>query len=451
MPDRLSRADLMQYAVGRNAAARQVGAVLLLGAGPGGAAAVRRVLADRLSANPALRRRLRWPPPLRGRPYWADDPGFDACAHIAETGCPAPGDERALHDLAAATIVTPLPANRPPWSVTLVTGMADGSTGLIVVMDHVLADGAAGLALLAGLSDQPAAPQSEPAAAGCRADFAGTTHSTGADGPPARQMARDRGVHLLRAAVTELGGIKPPPRLPRTSLNRPTGPRRGIEVVAADLAGVRTFARANGGTVNDVVLAAVAGALRELLAGRGEELPEVCVSVPVSARRESADPRLGNQVGMMPVLVTTDGGLAERVRRVASVTGKEKTRARGASAALLVPVFLLLARVGLLAWFVNRQRLISTFVTNMHGPGQRLAIAGAPVQSIIAIPVTTGNVTVTFGVLSYAGALRITIVSDPARVPDAAALAAAVNQELTMVPMPRQVSPRVGLGGHYPG
>jgi WS/DGAT/MGAT family acyltransferase len=438
MLDRLSRADLMQYAVGRNAAARQVGAVLVLAACPGGAAAVRRALAGRLSATPALRRRLRWPPGLRGRPYWADDPGFDVGGHIAETRCPAPGDQRALLDLAAAKVVTPLPGDRPLWSVTLVTGMADQGTGLIVVMDHVFADGTAGLALLAGLSDQPAAPQPGPAVAGCRSDSGDTAGPAGAAVPRTRQTSGDRGVRRLRAAVTELGGIRPPRRLPRTSLNQPTGPQRGIEVVVADLAAVRTFAHVQGGTVNDVVLAAVAGALRELLAGRGEELPEVCLSVPVSARLGSGDRGLGNQVGIMPVPVATDGDLPERVRRVALVTRGEKTRTRGASAALLVPVFLLLARLGMLAWFVNRQRIVSTFVTNLHGPRQRLAIGGAPVQSITVIPITTGNVTVTFGVLSYAGTLRITIVSDPACVPDAGGIRAALDRELSRLSAPRQ-------------
>jgi diacylglycerol O-acyltransferase / wax synthase len=306
---------------------------------------------------------------------------------------------------------------RPLWSATFVTGLADGGVGLVLVVNHVLTDGVAGLAALAAVMD----PRSEPAASGER--------DNGETSPAQRSSSR-AGLRRLRQGVAELGGARPPARLTRTSLNRPTGPRRRLDVVSTDLAAVREFAHARGGTVNDVLLAVVAGALRELLASRGEQLRQLGVSVVVSARTAADDGDLGNKVGLMFVTVPADGDLGNRVGRIAAMTRARKSSAAGASAALFVPGFLLLARVGLLRWFVNHQRRINTFVTNMRGPWEPTAFAGARVREMIAIPATTGNVTMTFAALSYAGTLRITVLSDPSRVPDAPVLTKALRQGL---------------------
>ena len=189
----------------------------------------------------------------------------------------------------------------------------------------------------------------------------------------ARRLAHPAGsLRTIRQGLAELGGAGPPSRLPRTSLNRPTGPRRRLDVITADLAAVRDLGHEHGGTVNDVILAAVTGALRALLASRGEQLEQVTVSVPVSARRHAASGRLGNQVGVMPVALPAAGSLAGRITRIAAITRQRKTAAKGTSVALLGPLFRLLAATGLLRWFVNRQRLVHTFATNLRGPAQPL-------------------------------------------------------------------------------
>ena len=331
-----------------------------------------------------------------------------------------------------------MPRSRPLWSATFVTGLAGGGTGLLVIMDHVLADGIAGLAVLRTLVDQvaetaqaradrfpaPALRARELAADAWR----GRLHWAARAGPGAPRRAR--GLRRIREGIAELGGARPPRRRPATSLNRPVGPRRRLDVVAVDLAAIRDLGHAYGGTVNDVVLAAVAGALRTLLAARGEQLGEVTITVPVAARRAATGGELGNQIGIMPVTVPATGDLGTRVTRTAEITRERKSRARGASAALFVPAFLLLARTGLLRWFASHQRVVQTFVTNLHGPENPLTFGGAAVRAIIPIPSTTGNVTVTFAAASYAGTLRITILSDPSRTPDAPALAAALRHEL---------------------
>ena len=333
-----------------------------------------------------------------------------------------------------------MPRSRPLWSATFVTGLAGGGTGLLVIMDHVLADGIAGLAVLSTLVDQGAGtaparadrfPAPAPRARELAADaWRGRLRRAAPREPGAPRQAR--GLRRIREGMAELGGALPPRRRSATSLNRPVGPRRRLDVVAVDLAGLRDLGHAYGGTVNDVVLAAVAGALRTLLAARGEQLGEVTITVPVAARRAPAGGELGNQIGIMPVTVPATGDFGTRVTQTAEITRERKSRARGASAALFVPAFLLLARTGLLRWFASHQRVVQTFVTNLHGPENPLTFGGAAVRAIIPIPSTTGNVTVTFAAASYAGTLRITILSDPARMPDAPALAAALRHELSV-------------------
>jgi diacylglycerol O-acyltransferase len=417
----------MQFATGDGRAAGHIGAVLVLGAAPGFIVAeARRVLGERIRAVPRLRQRLYRAPPGCGRPYWADDPAFDIDEQVRQVRCPPPGDERALLDLAAAQLRQPMPGSRPLWSATFVTGLAGGGTGLLVIMDHVLADGIAGLAVLGTLVDQAAEAAEEradrfPAPAPRARELAvdawrGRLRRTGPAGPGAPRRAR--GLRRIREGMAELGGA----RRPATSLNRPVGPQRRLDVVAVDLAAIRDLGHAHGGTVNDVMLAAVAGALRTLLAARGEQLGEVTITVPVAARRAASGGELGNQIGIMPITVPATGDFGTRVTRTAEITRERKSRARGASAALFVPAFLLLARTGLLRWFASHQRVVHTFVTNLHGPEDPLTFDGAAVQAIIPIPSTTGNVTVTFAAASYAGTLRITILSDPARMPDAPAL-----------------------------
>jgi diacylglycerol O-acyltransferase len=134
-----------------------------------------------------------------------------------------------------------------------------------------------------------------------------------------------------------------------------------------------------------VILAAAAGALRALLASRGEQLDLVTASAPVSARQAATGGQLGNQVGVMPVALPTGGDLATRVTQIAAITRARKTAARSTSAAVLGLPFRLLAPTGLLRWFINRQRLIHSFVTNLRGPAEPLTFASTPVRAVIPI------------------------------------------------------------------
>jgi hypothetical protein len=200
----------------------------------------------------------------------------------------------------------------------------------------------------------------------------------------------------------------------------------GLEVV-------RAAAHRHAATVNDVLLVAVTDALAAVLAERGEHVPELVVSVPIAARQTATVGQLGNAVGVMPVTVALSGSLTERLARVASGTAAQRqaSRARrGASASLVGPAFRGLAALGAFRWLIDRQRLVNTFLTNLRGPAEPLQLHGATVRSITPLTVTAGNVTCAFAALSYAGTLRITVITDPQRVPEHGRLALALAGSL---------------------
>jgi len=427
--DRASGLDMMELATDVGPVPLQVGAILVLEGGTGlDAGRIRDVLAARVCGIPRLRQRLMRAPRGCGRPVWVDDPGFEVSRHLDEVRCPQPGDEAALLRVAAGLVTRPLPADRPRWAATVVTGLAGASIALIVVFHHVLADGMGGLAVLANLVDGAPSP--------ARADFPRRA-------PSWRQLALDAASTRLRTVghITDaparlrdaLAELRPGTthRASRCSLNQPVGTGRQFAVARTELARVRAAAHEAGGTVNDVVLAAVSEALTALLAARGEQAGHLVASVPVSGRGQATAAQLGNQVGVIPVPLPTAGSTPDRIRAIAAVTRQRKTEARGASAAVLAPAFRLLGALGMLRWFSEHQHFVTTFVTNLRGPDAPVWFAGAKVREVIPLNVVAGNVTVAFAVLSYAGTLGVSVLADADAVPDLRVLADALQSALT--------------------
>lgn len=428
--ERASPTDVMELVCDVSGTSMQVAAVLVLDTPtPLDFSTVRQAFAERIIAVPRLRQRLANTPFGCGRPVWIDDPLFDIDQHLNWKACPDPGDEQALLSVVAGTIAARLPTDRPLWSALLITGVAGCRTALVVTFHHVLADGMGGLAILGQLVDGGTS--------------AGVDHAFPRRAPGHRDLLVDalrsrarvlrrlpRGVRRLRAAATELGGGSGKTRAPECSLNVPIGTRRALSVVRADLAAVSTAAHAHDATINDLVVTAATGALAAVLGRRGEDIDRLVVSMPVSARKAASGTALGNQVGVIPVEVPVTGDLFDRLGAVAAVTRDRKTVTPGASAALIDPLFRALAKAGLFRWFIDRQRMVNTFVSNLRGPEQRLHFLGAPVVEVIPIPMITGNITVAFGVLSCAGTLAITVIVDPDHVPDLPDIVEALRQEL---------------------
>ncbi|SPL98954.1 unnamed protein product [[Actinomadura] parvosata subsp. kistnae] len=410
------------------ALSQRAGAVLMLEPGPGfEVTRASALLAEWIRSVPRLRRRLVRVPFGAGRPVWVDDPRFDLRLHVRVAECPAPGDERALLDVAAAMLTGPLPPSR--WTAVFVTGLSDGAVALIVVLDHVLADGIGGLALLAALAD----PEQRPPPAGFPQPRPSLPRLA-ADAFTERLRSIGRVPTFWRDAKTALaatGGLSPEP-IARCSLLRPTGPRRTFAVVRTGLAPLRAAAHRHGCTVNDALLTAVTGALSRLLQRRGEHVCALSVSVPVSARRSTTSTELGNRFGVLITALPAAGDPGPRMARIATLLAERKKQAATASAAdLFGPVFRLLAALGLYRRYLRRQRRIHTLVSNVRGPDRPLAFAGAPIREIIPVAVAeNGNVTVSFEILSYAGTVAITVIADPDSVPDLDELVAYLRDEL---------------------
>jgi diacylglycerol O-acyltransferase / wax synthase len=426
--ERIGPGDAQALATDVGPVPANVGAVLLLdGVDPATLAAT---LAGRMAGVFRMRQRLQRAPLGGGRPVWVDDPDFDTRRHLDVVACAAPGDESALMATAVQAVITPLDRARPLWLARIITGLADDRVGLVLVLHHVLADGLGGLAVLAELVDRqevgspspwPPAPRPAPTPSTLRADAARARRESLRRAPQA--------LAALGPALSELGRQRPG-RAPQCSLNAPTGPRRRVAGVSVELEPLRRAARDRGATVNDVLLVAAARALGAVLAARGEHLPELVISVPVSARADTTTEQLGNQVGVMPVRVPVGGSRDAVLAQVARGTTARKTTQRGASAALITPAFRLLAALGLFRPMIDRQRLVNSFLTNLRGPGQPIRLAGADIRRIAPVAMATGNVSVAFAALSYAGTLTISIIVDPDLAPEIDDVAQALRREL---------------------
>lgn len=425
--DRVTPEDLTSLVTDVGSAPMQVGAILFLDTTGGfDVAAARDTIEERVRAIPRLRQRLQPTPPGCGRPIWVDHAGFDIVQHVSiEPTRQERGLEGALAR-AADLVAARLPRDRPMWTARFVPVDSD-TTALVVVFHHVLADGIGGLAVLAGLvdgvSDAPAPvfPRPVPSAAllavGALRDRAQSV------------VGLCRVPHRIVEAMGELRASGRT-RASHSSLNRPTGARRRIATTSVDLATIVEVAHAAGGSVNDVVLSAVDGALERLLESRGEHNDRFVVSVPVSRRERTTARDLGNQVGVAPIELPCVAGRHERLRMIAARGARVRSAPRGASAELLGPAFRALARLRLFQWFIDRQRLVNSFVTNLRGPDTRLTFCGAPVTGLLPIAGISGNVTVAFAVMSYAGTLAVTIIADPDAVPDLQVLRDALQGEL---------------------
>jgi len=417
-PERLSWLDLSNLRIEDRGAPMHVAALLILerlpvtgSEGLSGLAAVRTCVQSRLHLAPPLRQVLYEPPPGLGRPVWADYPGFDIREHVRTHPVSSPGDDTALLRACAELYEVPLDRSRPLWEIWLLTGLAGGRAALLIRLHHVLADGIAALAMLSALCQPDAggpagAPSWSPAAV-----------------PALRDLAADRLVEV-RSAVAGLcrhtaagtwfrrtaGQVVALARerfAPRLSLNAPVSGRRQLAVVRTDLAPARTVAHVHGGTVNDAVLAAVAGGARALLGARGELRSTMVVraSVAVSLRRGADALVRGNRVGVLIApLPVGEPDAGHRLTQIAAATARRKARPP------YQPSSRLLLRC--MVRGMARQRLVNLLVSNMQGPQQPIWFGGAQVLEMFQFGVVQGNVPVSIGAFSYAGHLTLGVVAD---------------------------------------
>jgi len=410
-----------------------IGAVLLLDQGNDlDTARFTAAISSRIGAVPRLRQRLVRSPLGCGRPVWLDDPEFDLAHHLCAAELAAPGTRAGLLELAASLACTRLDLRRPLWAARLVTGIDGGQAALVIVLHHVLADGIGGLAVLAALADDSAEHRSAgfPALLPSRTALARDALASRTSG-----LARAPGaVRAWAGGVRELGlGDRRPILAPVTSLNRPTGSHRRLTTVQLPRVDVVAAAHRDLCTVNDLLLAAVTGALATVLERRGEQPPELVVSVPISSRRAATAVDLGNHTGVVPLRVPTIAERGDRLRQIAAMTSIWRTRPRGQSAGPLAAGFRVLAALRLFQPFVDHQRFVNTFLTNVRGHEAAVDMVGHRVLEVIPVAMVPGNVGITFAALSYADQLVVTLGADPMVVPDQEFLTDALATELALL------------------
>ena len=273
---------------------------------------IRQMILDRIALVPVFQRRLVEVPLGLGHPLWVDDPEFDIDNHLRRAALPSPGGMHELGDFAADVTSRQLHRDRPLWEMWVVEGLEDGKIALVAKMHHSTIDGVSGAELLGVLFDLEPDPP-EPEDQGERqldmrvpSNFELVSHALAASVTRPFELGRVfwrtaqavSGVRKVRQSGS--GKAAMPLTAPRTSINVAVHARRRVAFAAANLADVKKLKNAMGTTVNDVVLAICAGALRSYLLA-GDELPDIpLVSVvPVSVTPEMAELKGSNKVSAM--------------------------------------------------------------------------------------------------------------------------------------------------------
>lgn len=418
--DRLSWLDISNLRIEERGAAMHVAALLILERLPvigpdeqSATAAICASIQSRLHIAPRLRQVPYQPPAGLGRPVWVDYPDFDIREHVRTRPVATPGDDAELLRTCAELYEIPLDRSRPLWDLWVLTELTGGRAALLIRLHHVLADGTAALGMLSALCEPDKGEQARPP----------TDPPTSV--PALGDLAVDRLMEVrsavlrlcrpaaagawLRRIAGQVAALTREARAPRVSLNVPVTSRRQLALVRTDLELARTIAHAHGGTVNDAVLAVVAGGARALLTARGELTPTMVVraSVAASLRRDADRVAGGNRVGVIiaPLPVgEPDAGC--RLAQIVAATRRRKAR----------PPYQPSSRL-LLRWMMRgmaRQRLVNLLVSNLPGPPEPLWFAGALVLEMFQFGVVQGNVPVSVGALSYAGHLTLGVVADAA-------------------------------------
>ena len=402
----------------------------------------------RLALVPIYRRKLREVPLGLGPPVWVDDPNFDLKYHLRQTALPAPGGDEQLANLIARVMAQRLDRDFPLWEHWLVEGLADGRWALISKVHHCMVDGVSGTDLyrvIFDLSPEPAPPTRdvrtvppEPSGLALAASAAIDMVARPAKGAAALVGALSHPRDTVRQAtqtaraVAKLAGSA----LPATdsSLIGPIGRQRRYAWARASLDEVKTIKRELGGTVNDVVLAAISSGFRTLLLSRGEEpAPRMVPSlIPVSLRAPGEENQYDNRVSV--VLADLPVHLADPMERLAAIrTDMSDLKAvKGASAAeALITLgyytpFPLASLTVRLAYRLP-QREIVTVTTNVPGPQVPLYGLGRRLMEIIPyVPIAT-SLRTGVSIFTYCGQMTFGITADYATNPDVDILARGIE------------------------
>ncbi len=417
---------------------------------------IQALVASKLHLLPRYRQRVRMVPLELGRPVWVDDPHFNIGYHIRHTALPSPGDKATLRHLMGRLMSQPLDRRRPLWEAWLTEGLEGDRWALICKVHHSMVDGVAGVGLLEMLLDlspeselgEPRewSPEPEPSVVAIVGDA-----WKGVVGDGVRMASRS--IAKVGDPADAFGAVKNLGRglvglgrrlgnTPSSSIQGPIGPHRRWSYTTADLDEVKRIGKANGATVNDVVLAAITSGFRDLLTAHGDD-PQTAVVrslVPVSVRGSEGKGIADNRVSAL--LLELPVSLEDPLERLTAVKNamselKGSHMVEAAEAVVhignLAPPLVLGAatRLAMRAQHFVSQRSISTVTTNVPGPQFPLYCLGREMLEYLPfVPIISG-IRIGTAILSYNGALAFGITGDWDTESDVDTLAAGIDAGIT--------------------
>jgi diacylglycerol O-acyltransferase len=430
--ERLSPVDVSFLDQEKHGSHMHIGAVMIFEGPPPPYEELRAHIESRLHLVPRYRQKLAYPRFQMGRPLWIDDPRFNLDYHVRHTGLPSPGSVEQLRLLTGRIFSQRLDRSKPLWELWLVQGLERNRFALINKTHHSLVDGVSGVDITTVLFDTSPTPTPvgaerwtpnvEPSDAQLVAEgVKGLATLPLRAAHRAIDAARRPGETALEAreAVEGLGAIawslaNPPPKTP---LNVPIGPHRRVLWKRFPLADLKEIKNKLGGTVNDVFLATVSGALARWLKRRGvrTEGMELRGIVPVSIRGDEQRGALGNRItamlGPLPVYATDP---LERLRIVSEAMKglKESRQAVGAEALTRLQDFApptILAQASRLNFSTRAYNLL---VTNVPGPQIPLYLIGREMEELAPVPFLAPERALAVAIVSYNGNVDIGLIGD---------------------------------------
>jgi diacylglycerol O-acyltransferase / wax synthase len=386
-------------------------------------------IASRLHLVPRFRQKLRAVPLGQGRPVWVDDPHLNLDYHVRQTALPAPGSDEQLRNLAARIFSQQLDRSKPLWELWLVEGMEDGRFAVIGKSHHALVDGVSGVDITTVLYDldrEPKGPPSTPPPWLARPEPTDTQLLADA---LRERLTSPREIvygirHALRGPRKVVQGAVATGRMaaagvraPATPFNVEIGPHRRFEMSQAQLADLKRVKDAHGGTVNDVILSVVSGAIGRYLRARGYDTAEMTLRamVPVSIREAEEHGALGNRItAMMAPLPVWCEDPVERLHVVTEEMGDLKASGQAVGAEILTRLtdFAPTTIVSQAARLQPAQRFFNLVVTNVPGPQFPLYVLGRQMESIFPMVPLAQKQALCIGIMSYNGQVNFGLIGD---------------------------------------
>lgn len=424
---------------------------------------------DRIAFVPRYRQRVRYVPGRLANPVWLDDPDFDLSFHVRRSALPRPGSLEQLRDLAARIASRPLDQQRPLWEVYFVEGLEGGRVALISKSHEILVDGIStvdlGQVLLdvdpmqRAMESEVWSPRTQPLAPQLLVDALGEGLRR-----PSQLLGGARG--FKRSVEGLAGGVAGRvvdvanaamgrPRVQDSPFNVSPSEQRRVLAVRTSLKDYRRVREVHGGTVNDVILATLTGAIRSWLMVRGEHVSgvrRIRALVPMSVIDEDLEPTsLGSQVeGHILDLPIGEASPVVRLHQVSyalrahSETGKAVAADRIAGVAGFAPTTFHALGARLAA---TNQQNVNLVITNVPGPQFPMYLAGAEMVATYPVPPLQPGFGLAIGVTSYDGGVYYGITADRDALADVEMLATCVSEALDeLVETARADRPRAPRG-----